>query len=93
MDHHTYLIKQLKDLDFALGYLNECLEDEDEGVFLLGLRHVAEAHGGLKKLAKKSRLNKEHLYRLLSKQGNPRLNSLQGLAHAFGWRVLLAPAA
>lgn len=91
VDHHKELIKKLKNLDFALGYLNACLEDEDDGVFLLGLRHVAEAHGGLKKLADKAQLNREHLYRLLSKNGNPRLNSIQELAHVFGWRVLLAP--
>lgn len=92
MDHRKELIKHLKDLDFALGFLNSCLEDEDEGVFLLGLRYVAEAHGGLDKLAKKAHLNREHLYRMLSKKGNPRIASLKEVAHAFGWRIGLLAA-
>ena len=91
MDHHKELIKNLKDLKFALGFLNECLEDDDDGIFLQGLRYVAEAQGGLKKLADKAGLNREHLYRLLSKNGNPRLENLRELARVFGWRVLLAP--
>jgi probable addiction module antidote protein len=90
-DHKEFLLEQLKDLNFALGYLNECLKDEDEGVFLLGLRHVAEAQGGIKKLALKSNLNREHLFRILSQQGNPRLETLRELAQAFGWRLALVP--
>ena len=87
--HHDSLVKRLKDPKYALGYLNACLDDGDEGVFLLGLRYVAEAHGGLRKLSKKTRLNREHLFRLLSKTGNPRLCSLQNLIAAFGWKITL----
>ena len=88
--HHESLIKRLKDPKYALGYLNACLEDGDEGVFLLALRHVAEAHGGVKKLSQKTGLNREHLFRLLSKKGNPRLSNLQSLVSAFGWKIALA---
>lgn len=83
------LHKELQDPAFALKYLNACLEDGDHGVFLLALRHVAEAHGGVGRLAKKAGLNREHLWRLLSKRGNPRLENLVQLAHAFGWRLAL----
>lgn len=89
---HTYqgdLMKRLKNSRYALGYLNAALEDDDEGVFLLALRDVAEAQGGLRKIAKKSGLNREHLFRMLSRNGNPRLESLRHLAHAFGWRIAL----
>jgi len=85
--YHDDLIKRLKNPRYALGYLNACLEDPDEGVFLLALRHVAEAHGGLRRLAKKAKLNREHLFRMLSKNGNPRLESLRHLAGVFGWRL------
>lgn len=84
--------EQLKNLDFAIGYLNACLADEDEAVFLLGLRHVAEAHGGIKRFAEKTGLNREHLFRMLSERGNPRLSSLRELVRAFGWRLSFVPA-
>ncbi len=85
--YHEDLIESLKDPKYALGYLNACLEDEDEGVFLLALKHVAEAHGGLSGLAKKTGLNREHLFRMLSKNGNPRLENLRQVAGAFGWKI------
>jgi len=83
------LHRDLKNPVFALKYLNACLEDGDHGVFLLALRDVAEAHGGIGRLAKKSGLNREHLWRMLSKRGNPRLENLVQLARAFGWRLAL----
>ena len=82
------LLKRLKDPAYALGYLNACLE-EDEVTFLLALRDVADAHGGLRRLAEKTKLNREHLFRVLSKRGNPRLETLQQLAAVFGWRIAL----
>ncbi len=85
--YHDDLISELKDSRFALQYLNACLESGDEGTFLLALRHVAEAHGGFVRLAKKTKLSREHLFRMLSKKGNPRLVSLNSLADAFGWRI------
>jgi probable addiction module antidote protein len=86
--YYEDLLKDLKDPAFALGYLNACLE-EDEETFLLALRDVADAHGGLRRLAKKTKLNREHLFRILSKRGNPRLETLQQLAGVFGWRIAL----
>lgn len=83
------LHKELLDPIFALKYLNACLEDGDHGVFLLALRDVVEAHGGMAHLARKTGLNREHLWRMLSKRGNPRLENLVQLAHAFGWRLAL----
>jgi len=89
-NYYDDLHKHLKDPKNALDYLNACLED-DERVFLLALRHVAEAHGGLRKLAQKSRLNREHLFRMLSKRGNPRLETIRQLADVFGWRMAFVP--
>ena len=86
-DYHDDLINDLRDPKFALEYLNACLEGGDEGTFLLALRHVTEAHGGFVRLAKKTKLSREHLFRMLSKKGNPRLVSLKSLAEAFGWRL------
>ncbi len=47
---HDDLIKRLKNRKFAIGFLNACLQEKEEVVFLTGLKYVAEAHGGLQKL-------------------------------------------
>jgi probable addiction module antidote protein len=65
------LIDSLKDPCEAAAYLNVAIEEGDRSVFLLALRNVAEAHGGMAALAEKAGLNRESLYRMLSKRGNP----------------------
>jgi len=86
------LRRRLKNPKYAVGYLNACLEDDDEGVFLLAVRDVARVHGGLRQLAKKAGLNREHLFRMLSKNGNPRLHSLRQLVEALGFKLVLKAA-
>ena len=85
------LLERLKDPKFAAGYLSKCLED-NEATFLVALRDVADAHGGLRHLSKKTRLNREHLFRMLSRSGNPSLHSLRQLAGAVGLKLTLQPA-
>ncbi|MBI5622182.1 MAG: putative addiction module antidote protein [Elusimicrobia bacterium] len=92
VSYHDDLLSRLKDPKYAVGYLNSCLQDEDEGTFLLAVRDVAQVHGGLRQLAKKAGLNREHLFRMLSKSGNPRLHSLRQLIEALGYRLVLKPA-
>ena len=84
------LARRLKNPKYAVGYLNACLEDGDEGDFLVAVRDVAQVHGGLRELAKKTGLNREHLFKMLSKRGNPRLHSLRQLMDAMGIRLVLA---
>ena len=57
-DYHEELIEYLKDHDEAIAYLNAAREEsmkgdeESQQLFLVALRNVAEAQGGLGKLAK-----------------------------------------
>ena len=81
------LLKALKNLKEAQAYLNTSLEENDPKLFLLALRNVAEAHGGVTKLAKRTKLNRENLYRILSKRGNPELSSLTRLLEAMGLKL------
>jgi probable addiction module antidote protein len=78
-------MEQLKDRREAAEYLTACFEDSKE-VFLLGLRNVVEAYGGIGKLASNTSLNRESLYRMLSVsgEGNPRLSSLAVILDALG---------
>ena len=88
--YHAELIKQLKDPCEAAEYLNACFEDSGE-VFLLGLRNVVEARGGMSALAKNTKLNRENLYRSLSKGGNPKLSSLSTILEALGIELQFTP--
>ena len=85
--YEDVLDEDLKDRAEAAGYLNACLEDGDPGVFLLALRDVARAQGGVAKLAEITELNREHLYRILSENGNPEFRSLEALLDALGFRL------
>lgn len=81
------MLESLKDPKEAEAYLNASLEEHDPELFLLALRNVAEAHGGISKFSRKAKLNRENLYRMLSKKGNPRLESLTHLLDAMGFRL------
>ncbi len=89
--YHDDLLQRLADPAYAAQYLTACLEDGDEGVFLLALRDVAQVHGGIAQLAKKTRLNREHLFRMLSRNGNPQLHSLKQITGAMGFKLTLLP--
>ncbi len=84
------LIESLRDTREAEEYLNAALEEDDPELFLLALRNVAEAQGGVTQLAEKTKLNRESLYRMLSERGNPELKSLDTLLHAMGFRLAVA---
>ena len=85
--YEDVLDEDLQDPAEAAEYLNACLEDGDPEVFLLALRDVARARGGVAKLAQATNLNREHLYRMLSETGNPELKSLEALLDALGFRL------
>lgn len=81
------LIENLRNPRESEAYLNAALEENDSELFLLALRNVAEAQGGVAQLAEKAKLNRESLYRMLSERGNPELRSLEALLHALGFRL------
>ncbi len=87
------LFKDLKDPEYAAAYLNAALEDEDPKVFLIALKDIADANGGVATLAKKSGLNRENLYRTLSQRGNPRLQSLMAILQACKLDISIRPTA
>lgn len=74
--------------DFAAEYLRAALEDTDEpSVLLIALRRIAEARGGIAKVAKAAGIERESLYRALSKRGNPRLSTLVAVTKAVGLKL------
>ncbi len=77
----------------AAVYLEECIKDGDMEIFTAALRHVAEAQGGVALLSKATNLNREILYRKLSDDGNPRLDTLSKILGAMGMRICVVPLA
>ena len=56
LPYESWLIAQLKDPAAAAAYLEAVLEDGDQAVIMLALRQVAQAQGGVAKIARKARL-------------------------------------
>ncbi|GAB6112690.1 addiction module antidote protein [Desulfomicrobium salsuginis] len=81
-----------EDPALAADMLNACLEDGDTEGFLLALRHVSKAFGGMPEVARATGLHEKTLYKSLSKKGNPNLKTLMGVAGAMGMRIALVPA-
>ena len=94
ISHDEEMRKQLrKDPDFAAEYLKAAMEDEaDPGVLLIALRRVAEARGGVAKVAKAAGVERESLYRALSMRGNPRLSTLVAVTKAMGLKITVEVA-
>jgi probable addiction module antidote protein len=85
--YDEWLIHSLKNKKEAAAYLQVSLEeyqkDGDLEAFLLALRHVAEAQGGI------THLNRESLYKTLSKSGNPKLQTIGLLLKGLGFEFLI----
>jgi probable addiction module antidote protein len=93
--YQDFLLEQLQDHDFAVAYLNEALneslkeDEESHKLFLLALRNVADAQGGIGALAKKANVGRESLYKTLSGTGNPKWHTLVSLVIALGLNLRL----
>ena len=95
-DYHQSLLNALADKTEAIAYLKVALAeyetDQDADVFMLALRNVAQAQGGIAKLAKRTELDRVHLYRILSSQGNPRFLTLDNILRTMGFRLSIEAA-
>jgi probable addiction module antidote protein len=76
-----------EDPAYAVGLLNDILRDGDQGEVLIALRVMAKALGGVQSVAEKAQLNPTQLYRTLSAEGNPELNTLLAVVRALGLRL------
>lgn len=94
ISHHDALVRELRDDPaFAAEYIKAALEDVKEPkVLLIALRQIAEARGGIAKVAKAAGIERESLYRALSAQGNPRLSTLVAVTRAIGLKLTVEAA-
>jgi len=94
ISHDEAVVAELRgNPELAAEYLRAALEDNDEpSVLLVALRRVAEARGGIAKVAKAAGIERESLYRALSVRGNPRLSTLVAVARAVGLKLTVEAA-
>jgi len=96
-NYEETLLERLHDHDYALEYLNAVLAGEGAdptGNFLAALRLVAKAQGlTITQLAHDAELGRQALYRSLSTQGNPELETLTRVLRELGFRLAVEGAA
>jgi len=85
------LDERLQNPEYAIGYLNAILEENNPDLLLLGLRDVARAYG-FTHIAESTGLNRESLYKALSKGKNPRIGTVMDVLSAMGCRIRLERA-
>jgi probable addiction module antidote protein len=85
--YKTGLHRRLQDDTYVKHYLQAAL-GESRPAFLLALRDVMEARN-LSEFARQSKLDRVHLYRILSEAGNPTLESLEKILHALNLRLTI----
>lgn len=90
-----YHMEKLRDPDEAKAYLELALEDlhkeGDREGFLLALRDVAEAQGGVAHLVEKTDLKRASVFKALSEKGNPTLSTLDRVLGGLGLRLSIEP--
>lgn len=83
--YRELLLESLSDPECARDYLKAVLEEYPEG-FLKALRNVAQA-SQMKRVAAAAGIQRETLYRALSDDGNPTLETLTGVLAAVGLKL------
>ena len=86
-----YLLKRLRDPGLAAAYLNLAADETDPAAFMQALRWIVEAYGGIARVAGRTRLNRQQLYRTLSRDGNPELRTLRAILGALGFGFSVIP--
>jgi probable addiction module antidote protein len=87
--HDETVIEMLRtDPGMTLDYLRTAFDELDEeggeSAFLMALRHVVEAQGGMALVAERAKVSRESLYRALSPKGNPTLRTMAAVIKAAG---------
>ena len=89
--HQDDLEKRLKSVSYASKYLRVAFGDGDEAGFLLALKNVIDANGGISYVSKKSDITRQHLHRVLKEGGNPTLGTLRAILSAVGLKLDFSP--
>ena len=93
--YSEYKQERLKNKEYAQAYLQAALEayqeDRDRDAFLNALLDIAEAQGGVPEIARRINKPKQSVYKALSENGNPRLDTLDAILNSLGFRLSIEP--
>ena len=81
--------EHLKTKEAREAYLNAAFEDGDASVIAAALGDIAKAEG-MSKVAKRTGLGRESLYKALSPDGNPALSTILKVIRAFEFNLRAA---
>ena len=81
--------EHLKTKEAREAYLNAAFEDGDASVIAAALGDIAKAEG-MSKVAKRTGLGRESLYKALSPDGNPALSTILKVLRAFEFNLRAA---
>ena len=84
-------MKYLHDPEDASAYLEAVLEDGENGALLVALCDIIDAQGGVSELTQAKVLSRATLYRALSAEGNPTLDTLSKVLEFAELRVSIQP--
>jgi probable addiction module antidote protein len=84
------LFKILKDPAEAAAFIEAVIEMEDPAALVVALRKVAQAHG-MAEVARRASVGDKTLFRALSENGNPTLDTVHKVLHAMGLRLSVVP--
>ena len=94
-NYQTDLLKRLANREYAAEYLkaafDETLADGNKAAFLLALKNVVDATGAMQTVANEAQISRQHLYRMLSEEGNPTLETLTSVLQAVGMTIDFKP--
>jgi probable addiction module antidote protein len=86
IDFKQDFYKELGDADSAETYLNDAMESGDTKLILLAVRDIAKVRG-VAEISKRTGIQREHLYTILSEQGNPTLENFSAIVDALGYEL------
>lgn len=91
-EYDRFMVEQLKkNPKLREESLKEAFSDENEDprVILDMLRLIAEAEGGISRLSQVTGLNRQNLYRSLSKKCSPEFSTIFKVVHGLGYHFKL----
>ena len=86
IDFKQDFYKELEDADSAETYLNDAMESGDTKLILLAVRDIAKVRG-VAEISKRTGIQREHLYTILSEVGNPTLENFSAIVDALGYEL------
>lgn len=87
LDYYKKHPKEIK--SYLAVALEEYQKDGDEKAFLYALSFATKVNGGFSKLSKETGLNRENLYRALSKSSDPRLSTIMQVLTSLGFSLTI----